>query len=99
MVRFSPKTHEKRWFGDRFKRHEGSPAPRIGKFRIISLTQPRSKGYFEKFPFLGQEGKEIGKLVPPQGADDFDTLDLALLLLEDCSWDAVDATHPPGRWP
>ena len=28
-----------------------------------------------------------------KGADDFDTLNLALLLLEDCSWDAVDATR------
>eukprot|EP00966_Prymnesium_polylepis_P183459 4251702-Prymnesium_polylepis.1 len=28
-LRFSPTTHEKRWFGDIFKRHEGGPAPRI----------------------------------------------------------------------
>ena len=53
---------------------------------------------------LEPAGERLAQLVPlvqatsvgvgrDKGADDFDTLDLALLLLEDCSWDAVDATR------
>ena len=54
--------------------------------------------------YLEPAGERLAQLVPlvqatrvgvgrDKGADDFDTLDLALLLLEDCSWDAVDATR------
>ena len=57
MVRFSPKTHESDGLGTDSRGMKGGQPPKSGKFWGNSLTQPRSKGYFGKFLFLGQQGK------------------------------------------
>ena len=57
MVRFSPKTHESDGLGTDSRGMKGEQPPKSGNFGGDSLTQPRSKGYFGKFLFLGQQGK------------------------------------------
>ena len=57
MVRFSPKTHESDGLGTESRGMKGEQPPKSGNFGGDSLTQPRSKGYFGKFLFLGQEGR------------------------------------------
>ena len=57
MVRFSPKTHKSDGLGTDSRGMKGGQPPKSGKFWGNSLTQPRSKGYFGKFLFLGQQGK------------------------------------------
>ena len=49
MVRFSPKTHESDGLGTDSRGMKGGQPPTSGKFWGNALTQPRSKGYFEKF--------------------------------------------------
>ena len=71
MVRFSPKTHESDGLGTESRGMKGEQPPKSGNFGGDSLTQPRSKGYFGKFLFLGQQGNFLKRFweiyAPPNG--------------------------------